>query len=81
MNNYTHSYMGAFMKRDFKKESEPILSKFNNEMNPIMYVDNDLADFMQNEYSLLVVPMGIVRKMIFTEAGRNKVKIHSEKVT
>ena len=77
---YNQSYMGNFIKRDFARESLPILSKFNAEMNPIVYIDSDLADFMQNEYSLLVIPMGIVRKMIFTDAGRNKVKIHSEKV-
>lgn len=77
---FRNKMLGGWVTRNLAEESDKILRIFNQQMNPIEYIDTTLAEFMQKEYSLLVIPMGIVRKMIFTDVGRNSVKIHSEKV-
>lgn len=76
----THKTQYHGSLRSLKDDADHILRRFNTEMNPTEYVDAELAEYMRREYSGLVVPMGIVRRMVFSDVFNGKVRIHSEKV-
>ena len=77
---HKHTFYAKQLKRNLAEEANEVLSRFSNEMNPAMRIDVELAEFMEKEYSLLVVPMGIVRKIVFSDAGMGLVRAHSEAV-